>query len=147
MKKLLLLLVMGTCNSKQEATQGSPEQLDIQNGFSGVQFGSSPDSIKGRLLGQTGSFATYEVEEPNRPSQVSPLVYYTYRAGRLIDIDYTVVGAHVQPYLVEMRRQYGPETTSNDTLYWRGETVAAKGYIDTEVIAEPILLISLRKHK
>lgn len=142
MKKLLYWTVLlAGCNSDL----GTPAQLDRENGFGGVPFGSSPALLTNATVysvqGDETTFIQHTVRRTdgrfNLADSLGFAIYWDYKKGKLHKVSASAVGQGIPAVLKELHRRFGPETVHNDTMYWSGETVTATAYcksVDVDVL-------------
>jgi hypothetical protein len=142
MKKLLYwTALLAGCHSDF----GTPAQLDRENGFGGVPFGSSPALLTNATVysvqGDETTFVQVTTRKPDGSFHLTDslgyAIYWDYKKGRLHKVSASAAGRHIPAVLKELHRRFGPETVRNDTLYWRGKTVIATAYcksVDIDVL-------------
>jgi hypothetical protein len=142
MKKLLYWTALLTgCNSDF----GTPAQLDRENGFCGVPFGSSPALLTNATVYSVQGDETTFIQNTlrrtdgsfNLTDSLGFAIYWDYKKGKLHKVSASAVGQGIPAVLKELHRRFGPETVHNDTMYWRGETVTATAYcksVDVDVL-------------
>jgi len=143
MKKLLYWTVLlAGCNSDL----GTPAQLDRENGFRGVPFGSSPALLTNATVYHVqGDETTFMQETFRRPDGSFNLkdslgfaIYWDYKQGKLHKVSAYSVGRGTPAIVKELHRRFGLGTVHNDTIYWRGKTVTATAHrktVDVDVLS------------
>lgn len=142
MRKLLYwTALLAGCNSDL----GTPAQLDRENGFQGVPFGSSPALLPNATVysveGDETTFVQTNIRRTdgsfNLKDSLGVAIYWDYKKGKLHKVSASAVGRGIPAVLKELHRRFGPETVHNDTMYWRGKTVTATAYctsVDVDVL-------------